>query len=379
MEKEQISIETDEALTEEKSADTEKSAGESIPSQNESAADGDFDSNSGDGITKKRAASKRRKKPNKTADESAQKSESLTEDAETEDNTIDAPSLDSLLYDSDDEPFEKKEETHSSFEDFLADYKAVIGKTLAMAKKGLHSEEDEAENLQEEESSDELTESDSTDDSPEAFIAEEGEDSQLTIDISLPEASDDAEIPEVKVYNPDKPRIIDTVFDFAELFIFTLAAVLVLTTFFFKHTVVEGDSMKNTLINGEHLIISDLFYTPERGDIVVFADYSENQTAPYVKRIIGLPGDTVVVDALGNVTLNGKLLEEKYVFIDGAFPADYLGKECKVPQGEVFVLGDHRNASKDSALFPYTTVKIESILGKVLFRIYPFDKFGGVD
>ena len=72
-------------------------------------------------------------------------------------------------------------------------------------------------------------------------------------------------------------------------------------------------------------------------------------------------------------------LEEDYVFIDGSFPAGYYGKECVVPEGEVFVLGDHRNASSDSATFPHTTVKIESILGKALLRIYPFEKFGTIE
>ena len=135
----------------------------------------------------------------------------------------------------------------------------------------------------------------------------------------------------------------------------------------------------NTLVDGEHLIITDLFYTPERGDIIVFADYSAGQTRPYVKRVIGIAGDKVTVDSNGKVTVNGEELDEEYVLVDGSFPAGYYGKECVVPEGEVFVLGDHRNASSDSATFPHTTVKVESILGKVLIRIYPLDKFGTVE
>ncbi len=166
-------------------------------------------------------------------------------------------------------------------------------------------------------------------------------------------------------------RTIDSVFDFVELFIFSLVAVLIFTTFFFRHSVVEGGSMEGTLYEDEHLIISDLFYSPERGDIIVCEDYSTSLRKPIVKRVIGLPGDRVQVFE-DVVLINGERLNEDYVLIDG--PLYEYNIDLIVPEGEIFVMGDHRNSSTDSRDFG--TVSTDSIIGKVLFRFYPFDKFG---
>ncbi len=189
-------------------------------------------------------------------------------------------------------------------------------------------------------------------------------------------------------YDPDKPRAIDWVFDIAEMFVFVLAAVIVLTSFVFKHSVVEGDSMLNTLEDGDHLIISDMFYTPDYGDIIVFEDYSissDNLKKPIVKRVIGLPGDTVEVikDESGcfRVKVNGTLLDEEYAFNDIAklnYNTEFLGV-WTVPEGEVFVMGDNRYNSTDSRDSRIGTVDIDSILGKVILRFFPFDKFGTVN
>ncbi|MBP3308230.1 MAG: signal peptidase I [Clostridia bacterium] len=182
-------------------------------------------------------------------------------------------------------------------------------------------------------------------------------------------------------YNPDKPRGVDTVFDFIELFIISLVCVLIVTSFFFRHSKVVGDSMMNTLYNDEHLIISDAFYTPERGDIVVIEDKSINLSATdeahyaLVKRVIGIAGDHVVVNTQGTVFINGERLNEDYVFIDGPVHSRYV--DLIVPEGEIFVLGDHRNNSTDSRYFG--TVREDCVIGRVLVRVYPFDRFGAVE
>lgn len=185
------------------------------------------------------------------------------------------------------------------------------------------------------------------------------------------------EDPDRENYDPKKPRKIDARFDFIELFVFTLLAVILLTTFIFRHAVVEGPSMQNTLQDGEHLIISNLFYTPKKGDIIVCQDRETGHYEPIVKRVIATSGDTIeIIDSV--VYLNGEKLYEDYVFIDGVdhysdFP------EVTVPEDMIFVMGDHRNNSGDSRAFITTFVREDAVLGKVVLRFYPFDKFGSVD
>ena len=201
----------------------------------------------------------------------------------------------------------------------------------------------------------------------------------------------DADAPECIL---EKPRFIDSAFEFVELLLLTLVAVFVLTTFFFRHSIVDGDSMMNTLQDKDVLIISGLFYTPEQFDIVVIEDHSTGYKYPLVKRVIAVGGDKVRVTEHG-ITVNGQELDEPYVFTDvlnytyNVYPTDrYFDTptlvyeedyyyEFVVPEGEIFVLGDHRNVSRDSREFG--PVRVEGIIGKVLLRLYPFDSFGTVD
>ena len=189
---------------------------------------------------------------------------------------------------------------------------------------------------------------------------------------------ENGEEPEDEPYNPEKPRKIDSRFDFVELFIFTLALVMIISSFFFRHSVVTGASMENTLFEGEHIIISDLFYTPKHGDIIVCTDYTTAIKKPIVKRIIAVGGDTVKITTAGEVYVNDILLNEDYVMID--MPGyEYRELDITVPEGELFVMGDHRNESSDSR-DPYVgTISEDSVLGRVLLRFYPFDRFGKPD
>lgn len=175
-------------------------------------------------------------------------------------------------------------------------------------------------------------------------------------------------------YDPDRPRRVDGFFDFVELFIFTLVLVLLLTSFFFRHSVVDGGSMLNTLHDGEHLITSDLFYTPQRGDIVVCEVELRGQLTRIIKRVIAVSGDRVVIRE-GAVFVNGERLEENYVYLDVLYYR-YEALDITVPEGEIFVMGDHRNNSTDSREFG--CVREDAVLGKVIFRFFPFDKWGTV-
>ncbi len=182
------------------------------------------------------------------------------------------------------------------------------------------------------------------------------------------------------------------VFDYVELFVFTVAAVILLLTFCLRICVVSGPSMNNTLINGERLLVSDLFYTPERGDIVVIHVTSETNDTfneAIVKRVIATEGEFVRIDYAAKkvyvsddaVFTEDEVLREKYI-INGK--PNYLDAskdvyEYEVPEGHLFVLGDNRPVSADSRYSVVGFVDERSVLGKVLFRITPFSKFGKVD
>lgn len=224
------------------------------------------------------------------------------------------------------------------------------------------------------------TQADVIDGESESDYEEDGSEKTHEDDLSgEDEENDEKEDESSKIGN----RFIDSLFDFIELFIFSLAAVFILTTFFFRHSVVDGSSMERTLFDGEHVIISDFLYKPQRGDIIVCEDFSldiERMRNPIVKRVIAIAGDTVEIDKDGNVIVNGEMLEEDYVYIcnDPRYPWEPqpMGP-IEIKEGEVFVMGDHRNASSDSrAVGP---IKEDSILGKVLFRFYPYEKFGKID
>lgn len=193
-----------------------------------------------------------------------------------------------------------------------------------------------------------------------------------------PAEEEEDDEPELPPYNPDKPRRIDARFDLVELFIVTLAIVMIISSFFFRHTVVDGASMEKTLYDREHLIISDVFYTPKRGDIIVFADYTTSVKKNLVKRVIAIEGDKVKITRDGQVIVNGRVQEEDYVNIDKP-GYTYRPLEITVPAGELFVMGDHRNESVDSR-DPYVgTISEDAVLGRVLIRIYPFSEFGNPD
>ena len=194
----------------------------------------------------------------------------------------------------------------------------------------------------------------------------------------------DEEEKEERSYDPDKPRAIDWIFDIVEMFVFVLAGVLILTSFFFKHSIVKGDSMCQTLNDGDHLIISDLFYNiPDYGDIIVFEDFSKDDDfkIAVIKRVIARPGDTVEIKVSDDgrslvVLVNDLVITEDYAYyMPDIEPQPF--EKITVGEGQVFVLGDNRFNSKDSRMVG--TIDVDCILGKVLFRFYPFDKFGAVN
>lgn len=149
---------------------------------------------------------------------------------------------------------------------------------------------------------------------------------------------------------------------------------------------VDGDSMLPTLQNKNMLLVTDVGYTPQYEDIVIV--YAPNlyskQTNEYgktiVKRVIGLPGDKIRIDfGKGIVYRNGEALDEPYTntltTVQQNFPNN---KEVIVPENRIFVLGDNRNSSKDSRSYDIGMIDVRYVIGKSLFRVWPFDKLGAV-
>lgn len=160
-----------------------------------------------------------------------------------------------------------------------------------------------------------------------------------------------------------------------------LLVILILTFLVIQYvgqrTVVQGESMENTLADGDNLIVDKLtyrFHEPSRFDVVVFP-YQQGKNTYYIKRVIGIPGESVFIDEVGDIYINDeKLLEGfgKEVILDPGMAGDtiYLGSD------EYFVLGDNRNASADSRDPAVGVVKRENIIGRAWLRIYPFHSFG---
>ena len=158
-----------------------------------------------------------------------------------------------------------------------------------------------------------------------------------------------------------------------------LGAVWLVITFVGQRTEVEGASMENTLHNGDNLIVDKLsyrFHDPERFDIIVFPFQFQDNTY-YIKRIIGLPGETVQIMDDGSIYINGEKLEENYGM--EVIKPETIGRAAEpieLGDDEYFVMGDNRNNSSDSRTDMVGNIKRENIIGKAWLRIWPVSDFG---
>jgi signal peptidase I len=159
-----------------------------------------------------------------------------------------------------------------------------------------------------------------------------------------------------------------------DLFVSVILAILVIL-FLYQPVRVEGTSMMPALVDQERIFINKFVYkfgigTIERGDMVVFW-FPGDPAKSYIKRVIGVPGDTVEVDN-GAVIVNGERIEEPYVIEEYR---DHVSTSAfKVQPEEYFVLGDHRSSSNDSR--SWGTVPRRYIYGKAAFVYWPLDKMG---
>ncbi|MCR4762714.1 MAG: signal peptidase I [Lachnospiraceae bacterium] len=162
-----------------------------------------------------------------------------------------------------------------------------------------------------------------------------------------------------------------------------LAVVFALTFLFIifiaQRTDVDGKSMESTLHHGDSLIVDKISYRfrdPKRFEIIVFPfRYAENVL--YIKRIIGLPGETVQIDTEGHILINGEILSESY----GKEVIKNPGRAIEpivLGEDEYFVMGDNRNNSSDGRDPSVGNIQRKDIIGRAFLRIYPFSDFGFV-
>ncbi len=179
--------------------------------------------------------------------------------------------------------------------------------------------------------------------------------------------------PTVKV-ELNKSAVSSCVFDWVNSIIIAVVAVVLLLTFCFRLIDVEGKSMEPTLINTDKVIVSNLFYTPKNGDIVVIS-HGENYDKPLVKRIIAIEGQKIRIDFENNkVYVDDVLLDEPYIqgeTVVGTAPIPEV-----VPKGKVFVMGDNRSDSMDSRHKTIGLIDVESIIGKAQFVVVPHSRDG---
>ncbi len=194
-----------------------------------------------------------------------------------------------------------------------------------------------------------------------------------TTDIEVTEREEDDGSLMVATKSSIKKELLDWVVSIAV----ALVIALLIRNYICAFVRVSGPSMEPTLQHNDLLYVNRFLYTPENGDVIIFRPDHSPKT-PYVKRVVATEGQTVVVNELERaVYVDGEKLEEDYIkdrlVSDGNMTYPYT-----VPEGHVFVLGDNRNNSVDSRDSKVGAVSLKSIVGKVLFRLMPFSKFGSI-
>ena len=166
--------------------------------------------------------------------------------------------------------------------------------------------------------------------------------------------------------HPNHSPFLVLCYDWVSSAVIAVVTVVLVFSCLFRIVNVRGDSMCYTLMSGDRLVISNLFYTPDYGDVVVIT--RPNDT-PLIKRVIGIEGDRIRIDKdTGKVYRNDVELEETYV-LGGFTPQNGLAEEITVPAGTLFVMGDNRTESLDSRMLGVQSM--DNVVGRVLFRIAP--------
>lgn len=174
--------------------------------------------------------------------------------------------------------------------------------------------------------------------------------------------------------NKNKSKNIESIYDFAGIIVAALLAVCIIFTFFFKISTVVGESMENTLKDGNTVLISAINPDIEYGDVVVISQPNGYEKV-LIKRVIAVGGQTVSFDHLsGKTIIDGKPLDEPYIKENMQFTYG-MTKTYTVPEGMLFVMGDNRNESADSRDVYIGMIDERYVVGKVFYRVGDFKLF----
>lgn len=179
-----------------------------------------------------------------------------------------------------------------------------------------------------------------------------------------------------------KKKILKELLSTGLYLLFVLLLTWLLITFVIQRTEVDGSSMEGTLSHGDNLFVDKIsyrFHEPERFDIIVFPFQYQEDTY-YIKRIIGMPGETVQIDEQGNIYIDGEILQESYGL--EVIKPDHIGRAAQpitLGEDEYFVMGDNRNNSSDSRSEAVGNIHRDDIIGRAWVRIWPLDRMEVLD
>lgn len=168
------------------------------------------------------------------------------------------------------------------------------------------------------------------------------------------------------------------VYDILRSVLISASILILIITFVFTMVIVDGRSMQHTLESGDKIIVTKMGYQPKDGDVIVVGKSEDGYSKPIVKRVIATEGQTLEIDFENQqVIVDGKVLDEPYISsetIEGTAEIPEV-----IPEGYVFVMGDNRYISMDSRYKDIGLVNVDDIVGKAVFVVFPFDRFGFIE